>query len=137
MDFKESDFEGKGPARSEGPPAKVALTPRKAAMPTAGAAAGGDAGLSLEKTGGEPIWKRRNRICPKSPKVPFETPPRTTEAPGAPTTPGYVPRYVSRRGIMAFFRSRRKGRTRILNFILLPVAITLAFLAIYALFKFH
>lgn len=134
MDSKESDAAGKDSARTE-PAAKVALTPRKATMPT-GVKEPVDPSLHLASTTKEPRWALRNRICPKSPKVPFDQPPRTTEAPGAPHPPDYVPRHVQRRGIIAFFRSRRKGRSRILNFILLPIAVLLAFLAILALFKF-
>jgi len=130
-----SDSAGKDSARTE-PAAKVTLTPRKATMPTGAREPADDPSLRLAPTTKEPRWALRNRICPKSPKVPFEQPPRTVEAPGATQPPDYVPRHVSRRGIIAFFRSRRKGRSRILNFILLPIAVVLAFLAILALFKF-
>ncbi|MEI8313359.1 MAG: hypothetical protein WCH98_21635 [Verrucomicrobiota bacterium] len=130
-----SDAVGKDSARTE-PAAKVTLTPRKATMPTGSREPVDDPSLRLAPTNKEPVWARRNRICPKSPKVPFEQPPRTVEAPGTQHPPEYVPRHAQRRGIIAFFRSRRKGRSRILNFILLPIAVVLAFLAILAMFKF-
>ena len=135
MDSKESDAGGEDSARTE-PAAKVALTPRKATMPT-GSKEAVESGLRLSLARSEPIWTRRNRICPKSPKVPFEQPPRTSEATETSQTPAYLPRHEARRGIIAFFRSRRNGRTRVLNFIFVPIALLIVFLAIFVLFKFH
>jgi hypothetical protein len=94
-------------------------------------------GLQLTPTSREPVWARRNRICPKSPKVPFVQPPRTIEAPGLASGTSIPPRHGSRRGIIAFFRSRRQGRSRILNYIVLPIAILLALALIFVLFKFR
>ena len=105
-------------------------------MPT-GSGEVGEPGLQLTPTSREPVWARRNRICPKSPKVPFVQPPKTSEAPGMAPGSTVPPRHGSKRGIIAFFRSRRQGRSRILNFILLPIAIAIAFAAILILFKFH
>jgi hypothetical protein len=133
MDEKES---GAGGGDSAGAGSRRAITPRKASMPT-GAGEVRDYGLQLTPTSREPIWERRNRICPKSPKVPFEEPSRTIEAPGSAPGTTFAPRHGSRRGLIAFFRSRRQGRTRVLNYIVLPIAVLLALALIFVLFKFR
>lgn len=90
-------------------------------------------GLQLTPTSREPVWARRNRILPKSPRVPFEQPPKQGEALGT-SVPS---RRGSKRGIIAFFRSRRQGRSRILNYIVLPIAVLIALALIFVLFKFR
>lgn len=135
MDGMESGAEREDSAKSE-PAPRVAITPRKASMPT-GSGEIEDVGLQLTPTSREPIWERRNRICPKSPKVPFEQPPRTTDAPGLAPGTTIPPRHGSRRGLIAFFRSRRQGRARVLNYIVLPITVLLALALIFVLFKFR
>jgi len=135
MDPKESGAAGEDSARP-GPAAKVPLTPRKAAMPTFSGETN-DSGLQLSSTSNEAVWKRKNRIRPKSPKIPFDHPSRITEAPGSPQKTISPARHAPGRGLLAFFRSRRKGRSRVWNLILLPAAIVIAFLVIFFLFKFH
>ena len=165
MDPKESGAAGEDSARPE-PAAKVPLTPRKAAMPSASGDAA-EPGLHLSPTSNEAAWERKNRIRPKSPKVPFDhspkitdlhgvqpkitelhgiqpkitelhgIQPKITELHGIPPKITSVPRHEPRRGLLAFFRSRRKGRSRVWNLILLPIAVVIAFLVIFFLFKFH
>lgn len=133
MDAKEPAAAGGEPAKSE-PPARVAITPRKATMPTASGETHESGQLSLQAR--EAVWTRRNRICPQTPKIPFTQPPKSIGTPDGAHHTTYQPRHSSRRGLFAFFQSRRKGKSRILNFLLLPVAVLAAFLAILALFKF-
>jgi hypothetical protein len=136
MDPKESGAAGEDSARPE-PAAKVPLTPRKAAMPTSSGELA-DPGLQLSPTSKEAAWERKNRIRPKSPKIPFDHPSKITEAPpGIPQKSASLPRHVPRRGLLAFFLNRRKGRSRVWNLILLPAAVVIAFLVILFLFKFH
>ena len=155
MDPKKSGAAGEDSASSE-PAAKVPLTPRKAAMPTSGGDTG-EPGLRLSPTSNEAAWERKNRIRPKSPKVPFEHSPKITdlhgiqpkisdvhgihpkitELHGIPPKITPVLRHEPKRGLLAFFRSRRKGRSRVWNLILLPIAVAIAFLVIFLLFKFH
>lgn len=136
MDPKETGAAGEGSARP-GPAAKLPITPRKAAMPTFSGNAE-DPGLQLSPTSHEPVWERKNRIRPKSPKVPFDDPSRITGAPETALLPSALPRHAPRRGgVFAFFGSRRNGRYRVWNLILLPAAIAIAFLVILLLFKFH
>ena len=118
-----------------GSASKVAITPRKASMPT-GIAEVPESYLQLTPI--EPVWARRNRICPKSPKVPFESPPsKGVDAPAASQSTAYVPHHHGRRGLVAFFRSRRKGSSRILNFIVLPIAVLIASTVILLLLIFR
>ena len=136
MDPKESGAAGEDSARPE-PAAIVRLTPRKAAVPsTSGEVA--DSGLrQLSPSRNEAVWERKNRIRPKSPKIPFDHPPKIADATGTPQKTAPLSRHAARHGFLAFFRSRRKGRTRIWNLILLPAAVIIAALAIFFLFKFH
>ena len=134
MDSKGSTAEGENSAVTE-PAAKVPLTPRKASMPT-GMEAAVKSGLQLARS--EPVWTRRNRICPKSPKVPFEHPPsKGHDAPEDSQSSAYVPRHRPRRGLTAFFRSRRKGSFRVVNFIVLPIAVLIASAVILRLLIFR
>ena len=155
MDPKESGAAGEDSASPE-PAAKVPLTPRKAAMPTSGGETA-EPGLRLSPTSNEAAWERKNRIRPKSPKVPFDHSPKITdlhgnqpkiadlhgihpkitELHGIPPKITALPRHEPKRGLFAFFRSRRKGRTRVWNLILLPAAVIVAFLVILLLFRFH
>jgi hypothetical protein len=155
MDPKESGAAGEDSARP-GQAAKVPITPRKAAMPSAGGEPA-DPSLQLSPTSDEAVWERKNRIRPKSPKVPFDhspktsgvyaTAPKTAEShPIQPKVAGLhgippkitpVQRQKRKRGILAYFLSRRKGRSRVWNLILLPAAIAIASLAIFFLFRFH
>ena len=101
MDSEGSAAEGKDTAGTE-PAAKVPLTPRKASMPT-GMEDSLDYGLQLTPV--EPVWARRNRICPKSPKVPFESPPsKGVDAPAASQSTAYVPHHHGRRVRTLFLR---------------------------------
>jgi len=134
MDSKGSAAEGKDRAVTE-PAAKVAIKPRKASTRT-GMEESPDYGLQLTPT--EPVWARRNRICPKSPKVPFETlPSMGHESPETSQSAAYVPQHQRRRGFIAFFRSRRKGSSRVLNFIILPIAALIALAVILLLLIFR
>jgi hypothetical protein len=134
MDSEGSAAEGKDTAGTE-PAAKVAITPRKASMPT-GTEESLDYGLQLTPI--EPAWTRRNRICPKAPKVPFETPPsKGHEAQESSQSAAYVPRHHGRRGLISFFRSRRKGSSRVVNFIVLPIAVLIASAVIILLLIFR
>ncbi len=145
MDPKESGAAGEDSARP-GQAAKVPITPRKAAMPTFSENPE-DPGLQLSPTSNEAVWERKNRIRPKSPKVPFDHSPKITGLHGtAPKIAGLhgippkitpLARHASKRGILAFFLSRRKGRSRVWNLILLPAAVVIAFLLIFLLFRFH
>jgi|GEM_PF-2842205 len=135
MDPKESGAAGEDSAK-HGQSAKLPLAPRKAAIPSCS----GDVAepeRPLPSPTNEPIWKRRNRIRPKSPRVPFDHPFKITGPSEIPQKATSSPRHGAKRGVLAFFLSRRKGRSRVLNFILLPVALLLAFLAIFFLFRFH
>lgn len=133
MEPKEPDAAGGNPSCAE--PPKVPLAPRKAAMFPPGENIP-ETGLHLTPTSNEPAWARRNRICPKSPKVPFGHQ-KNPESPSGTPAPADQTRRGSNRGLIAFFRNRQLGRSRILNFIFLPIAVLLAFAAILVLFKFH
>ena len=135
METKESGAAGEESAKSE-PADKVPITPRKAARPSPA----GDiieSELQLTPTSNEAVWKRKNRIRPKSPKSPFDHPARPAGVPTIPQKITALRRHGPKRGLIGFFRSRRKGRYRILNFIVLPAAILIASLGILLLFKFH
>ena len=136
MDPKESGAAGERPDGPE-PASKVPLTPRKAAVPSASEEVADSGLLHLSPTSNEAAWKRRNRIRPKSPKVPFDAPPKIADATGTPQKTAPLPRHPARRGFLAFFRSRRKGRSRIWNLILLPAAALIAALVIFFLLKYH
>ena len=136
MDPKESGAAGEDSASSE-PAAKVPLTPRKAAVPSSSGEVA-DSGLrQLSPSRNEAVWDRKNRIRPKSPKIPFDHPPKIADATGTPQKTAPLPRHPARRGFLAFFRSRRKGRSRIWNLILLPAAALIAALVIFFLLKYH
>lgn len=133
MDAKEPAAAGSEPAINK-PPVKVAITPRKATVPTPSGEKSESGHLSLQAR--EAPWTRRNRICPQTPKVPFDQPPRTIAIPQATPATAGRPQHPPKRGLIAFFSSRRKGKARVLNFLLLPIAVLAAFLAILVLFKF-
>ncbi|MFZ4779184.1 MAG: hypothetical protein ACOYM3_27800 [Terrimicrobiaceae bacterium] len=91
-------------------------------------------GLRLTPFSSEAVWDRRNRIRPKSPKIPFAAGDFGTAEPftGDPA----AEQHHGKRRLFAFFRSRRKGRYRIINFILLPLAILLTAAALVYILKF-
>lgn len=134
MGTKESGATEEGSARPEAA-AKVAITPRKALMPFSSGKSV-EPGLQLSPTGNEAAWARKNRICPKSPKDPLLRPSRSIRAPEIPQKNTFLPQHGEKRGLLAFFQSRRKGRSRIWNFLLLPAAVLAASLVILVLFKF-
>lgn len=136
MDPKESGAAGEDSARPEPAAAKVRLTPRKAAVPSSSGEVA-DPGLQLSPTSNEAVWERKNRIRPKSPKVPFDHPPKIADATGTPQKTAPLPRHPARRGLLSFFRSRRRGRSRVWNLILLPAATVIASLLVFLLLKFH
>jgi len=109
---------------------KIAVSPRKETL------VGGEASPRLHLVPEEPIWERGNRIRPKEPKIPFQEPLKTSVPPGQ--DPSYSPAARSRTGhsFLHFFRSRRKGRYRIINFLVLPLAVLLTFLLILWMMKF-
>jgi hypothetical protein len=112
----------------------------------------------------EAVVERRGTIRPTSPKVPFEHPTKAVETSdtgqsrlpqGDPAgqglrlaahglrVAGHGMRMV-RRGLRVaahdlrvFFRHRRRGRARIVNYIVLPAATLVVFIIILALFKFR
>lgn len=133
MDAKEPVASGSDSAISESP-TRVAISPRKATMPTASGEKNESGQLSLQSK--EAVWARRNRICPQTPKIPFDQPPRSIGTPNSSHNTSYQPRHSHKRGLFAFFKSHRKGKTRILNFLLLPIAVLAVFLAILVLFIF-
>jgi len=92
----------------------------------------GSQGLHLTPFSSEAVWDRRNRIRPKSPRVPFVG--RTAAEPGTKRPAADAPH--GKRRFLAFFRSRRKGRSRVINFILLPLAILLTAAALVYILKF-
>jgi len=109
---------------------KIAISPRKETL------VGGEPAPRLHLAPEEPIWERGNRIRPKAPKIPFHDPLKTAGNPGP--DPSVLPQVKSRAGrrFLHFFRSRRKGRYRVINFIVLPIAVLLTFLVIFCMIKF-
>ncbi len=108
---------------------KITIVPRKEHS------SDNDSALHLHVVPEEAIWERGNRIRPKEPKQPFHHPLKTTVTPGHPPS---LSKTKDRAGhsLIHFFRSRRKGRYRIINFIVLPLAVLLALLLIIMILKF-
>lgn len=109
---------------------KIAPSPRRETL------IGGETTPRLHLVPEEPVWERENRIRPKEPKVPFRHPLKTSVTPGP--NPSFLPKVKSRSGhrFLHFFKSRRKGRYRVINFLVLPVAVFLAFLLVFWILKF-
>lgn len=78
-------------------------------------------GLHLGKLPGAAIFPRA--IPPAHPRIPFEDRSPVPRPAGEPVAPAPTRHRRSRHGWIALLRSRRKGRQRIINFILLPLAI--------------
>ncbi len=93
-------------------------------------------GLRLTPFSTEAVWDRRNRIMPKAPKIPFSPSGGGFGVAGTGTKVPVPEKHHGRRRIFAFFRSRRKGRSRVINFILLPLAILLTAAALIYILKF-
>lgn len=112
------------------PGEKIAVSPRKESL------IGGETTPRLHLVPEEPVWERENRIRPKEPKAPFAHPLQTKIPPGK--DPSFLPPARSRTGhrFHHFFGSRRKGRYRIINFLVLPLAVLLTLLLILWMFKF-
>ncbi|TSA36143.1 MAG: hypothetical protein D4R65_02960 [Verrucomicrobiaceae bacterium] len=119
-----------GARNSKLPGGKISVSPRKESL------IGGEATPRLHLVPEEPVWERENRIRPKSPKIPFQEPLKTEVTPGP--DPALLPKAKSRTGhsLPHFFRSRRKGRYRVINFLVLPLAVLLTFLLIIVILKF-
>ena len=77
------------------------------------------------------------RIRPKEPKTPFVREAAKIAEPQSGTTGILTGRKKHRRAFLSFFRSRRKGSYRIMNFIVLPIAFALTVAFIVWLLKFH
>lgn len=109
---------------------KIAIAPRKENL------VGGEPAPRLHLVPEEQVWERENRIRPKAPKIPFQDPLKTVVTPGP--DPSVLPHIKSRAGhrFLHFFRSRRKGRYRVINFIVLPIAVLLTFFLIFCMIKF-
>lgn len=88
-------------------------------------------GLQLNRKPNEPLFQRA--IPPSQPRTPFDGAP-PVEPSGAPARPARQHR--SRRGLLALLRSRRKGRQRIINFILLPLAVLASAALVVWILKF-
>jgi len=116
------------------PAGKIRITPRTAAVPThAQPPEQPEEQLHLEPAGPNPAWERMTRAEHKNPKAPFELPSKKIEG----QVPAGLPHHPhSRHGMLAFFRSRRRGQARVWNFVILPLLVVIVAAAIFALFKF-
>lgn len=111
--------------------AKIPITPRKSNTTDDPAA------LQLHTVPEEAVWERENRIRPKEPKIPFGHPLKTVSAPGLDRMAPLLPyKSRSKHSLLRFFRSRRKGGYRIVNFLVLPIAVLLTAAVIVWLLKF-
>ncbi len=81
----------------------------------------GDGGLRLTKKSAKQGALRSKRLPPPQPKIPFES----QVVLGTPESHSaqFSTRKPHHRGFFARFQSRRKGRHRIIAFILLPLAV--------------
>jgi len=115
--------------RAKGRP-KITVVPRKENF------ADNDSALHLHVVPEEAIWERGNRIRPKAPRIPFQAPLKTEVTPGPASARHPAAHGRTGHSIQRFFKSRRKGRYRVINFIVLPLAVLLAFLLILWILKF-
>lgn len=88
--------------------------------------------LHLSRKPNEPLFQRA--IPPTQPRTPFDSAP-PIEPSTAPASPS-ARHHRSRRGLLALLRSRRKGRQRVVNFILLPLAVLAATAIVVWILKF-
>ncbi len=94
-----------------------------------------DGGLHLNRKPNEAVFQRA--IPPSQPRTPFDSAfsgDASLSPAGAPIRPARHHR--SRRGLLALLRSRRKGRQRVINFILLPLAVLAATAIVVWILKF-
>lgn len=114
--------------------AKIAVSPRKVNIPSSSPLTIGPR-LKLSKSVFEPVWHQRGTPS-DSPKVPLIKTPTGTRGTGTKQATRLSERRESKkRGILAFFGNRRKGRSRVVNLILLPLAAVITTVAVLFLLK--